>query len=81
VEEFEPGAGGMFIRFLGTARASLDLGVAAFIEQDSTTALDFINPKRILKLALAVNPLELLLPQIYQMKNYFKSPKLIALFR
>lgn len=80
VEEFEPGAGGMFVRFLGTARASLDLGVAAFIEQDSTTALDFINPKRILKLALAVNPLELLLPQIYQMKNYFKSPKLIALF-
>ena len=81
VEEFEPGAGGKFIQWLGKARASQDLGIKAFIEQDSTSALDFVNPNRVLALALAVNPLDLLLPQTYQMGKYFKSPKLRALFR
>jgi phytoene desaturase (3,4-didehydrolycopene-forming) len=56
------------------------LGIKAFIESDSTSALDFVNPAKILDLALAVNPLELLLPQVYQMSNYFKEPKLVALF-
>lgn len=80
-EAFEPGSGGKFIQWLGKARASLDLGVKAFIEQDSTSALDFVNPNKILDLALAVNPLDLLLPQIRQMSGYFKEPKLKALFR
>jgi len=80
VDDIEPGAGGAFIRFLGAARASLDYGVQAFIEQDSTSALDFINPKRIFKLALSQNPLDLVLPQVNQMKGYFKDPKLTALF-
>jgi len=79
-EAFEPGSGGKFIQWLGKARASLDLGVKAFIEQDSTSALDFVNPNKILDLALAVNPLDLLLPQIRQMSGYFKEPKLKALF-
>lgn len=63
VDALEEGAGGKFIQWLGKARASLDLGIKAFIESDSTSALDFVNPNKILDLALAVNPLELLLPQ------------------
>jgi len=80
IDAIEPGAGGKFIRWLGSARASLDLGVKAFIEQDSTSALDFVNPSKILELALAVNPLDLLLSQHRQMSQYFKSDKLRALF-
>jgi phytoene desaturase (3,4-didehydrolycopene-forming) len=80
MEAIEPGAGGAFFDWLGRARVSLDLGVKAFIEQDSTSVLDFLNPSRVLALALKVNPLELLLSQSWQMSNYFKSPKLKALF-
>ena len=80
MEAIEPGAGGMFFDWLGRARSSLDLGVKAFIEQDSTSVLDFLNPGRVLALALKVNPLELLLSQSWQMSNYFKQPKLKALF-
>ena len=80
MEAIEPGAGGMFFDWLGRARSSLDLGVKAFIEQDSTSVLDFLNPGRVLALALKVNPLELLLSQSWQMSNYFKHPKLKALF-
>ena len=46
------GAGGMFFDWLGRARSSLDLGVRAFIEQDSTSVLDFLNPARVLGPAL-----------------------------
>jgi phytoene dehydrogenase-like protein len=80
LEAEEPGAGGMFFDWLGRARSSLDLGVRAFIEQDSTSVLDFLNPGRVLALALKVNPLELLLSQHWQMSQYFKSPKIRALF-
>ena len=80
LEKEEPGAGGMFFDWLGRARSSLDLGVRAFIEQDSTSVLDFLNPGRVLALALKVNPLELLLSQHWQMSQYFKSPKIRALF-
>eukprot|EP00854_Cymbomonas_tetramitiformis_P005552 gene5552-6735_t len=80
VEELEEGAGGKFIQWLGKARASLDLGVKAFIEKDSQSALDFVNLARVGPLALAVNPLELLLSQFWQMSQYFKNEKLKALF-
>ena len=80
LEAEEPGAGGMFFDWLGRARSSLDLGVRAFIEQDSTSVLDFLNPGRVLALALKVNPLELLLSQHWQMSQYFKSKKIKALF-
>lgn len=80
MEAEEPGAGGVFFDWLGRARCSLDLGVKAFIEQDSTSVLDFLNPSRVLALALKVNPAELLLSQHWQMSAYFKSPKLRALF-
>lgn len=76
----EPGAGGAFFDWLGRARSSLDLGVAAFIERDSTSVLDFVTPGLVLPLALKVNPLELLLSQHWQMSQYFKSDKLRALF-
>jgi len=80
VEEIEPGAGGRFFDWLGRARSALDLGVAAFIEQDSTSVLDFLTPSRVLELALKVNPLELLGSAHGQMSSYFRSPKLRALF-
>jgi phytoene desaturase (3,4-didehydrolycopene-forming) len=80
LEAEEPGSGGMFFDWLGRARSSLDLGVRAFIEQDSTSVLDFLNPGRVLALALKVNPLELLLSQHWQMSQYFKSNKIKALF-
>lgn len=80
VEELEPGAGGRFVEWLGKARVSLDLGVRAFIEQDCRSALDFVNPARVLELALKVNPVELLFSQFNQMGMYFKEPKLKALF-
>ncbi len=70
----------MFFDWLGRARSSLDLGVKAFIERDSTSAADFLNPSLVLPLALKVNPLELLLSQHSQMSAYFKSEKLRALF-
>jgi phytoene desaturase (3,4-didehydrolycopene-forming) len=66
LDEIEEGAGGRYIDWLGRARASLDYGVAAFIEKDANSIL--VGP-----LALAVNPIDLLLPQFNQMKKYFKS--------
>ena len=42
--------------------------------------LDFVDPRRVLELALKVNPLELLGSQHGQMSAYFKSEKLRALF-
>jgi phytoene desaturase (3,4-didehydrolycopene-forming) len=80
LEAIEPGAGGMFFDWLGRARSSLDLGVKAFIERDSTSALDFLNPGLVLPLALKVNALDLLLSQHRQMSGYFKSEKLRSLF-
>ena len=65
---------------MGRARASLDYGVAAFIERDANSILDFVDVSRVGPLALAVNPLDLLLPQFQQMKKYFKDPRLRALF-
>lgn len=64
------------------ARASLDLGTEAFIETDSTSALDFVNPARIGKLAMAVNPIILLAPQTLQLAMHFKTEKVkVALAR
>ena len=80
LEALEPGAGGQFFDWLGRARSSLDLGVKAFIERDSTSALDFLNPGLVLPLALKVNPVDLLLSQYRQMSGYFKSEKIRALF-
>ena len=80
LDEVEFCAGGRYIDWLGRARASLDYGVAAFIERDANSILDFVDLSRVGPLALAVNPLDLLLPQFQQMKKYFKSPKLRALF-
>jgi phytoene dehydrogenase-like protein len=80
MEALEPGSGGSFFDWLGRARVSLDLGVKAFIEQDCTSVLDFLNPSRVLGLALKVNVAELLLSQHWQMSQYFKSDKLRALF-
>ena len=76
----EPGAGGAFFDWLGRARVSLDLGVRAFIERDSTSVLDFLNPGLVLPLALKVNPLELLGSAHGQMSSYFRSEKLRSLF-
>ena len=65
---------------LARARASLDYGVAAFIERDANSILDFVDLTRVGPLALAVNPVDLLLPQFNQMAKYFKNEKLRALF-
>lgn len=80
LDEIEEGAGGRYIDWLGRARASLDYGVAAFIEKDANSILDFVDLRRVGPLALAVNPIDLLLPQFNQMKKYFKNEKLLALF-
>jgi len=80
LEEEEPGAGKQYFRWLGEARASLDLGLKAFIEQDSTSALDFVDLTRVGPLALAVNPVLLLGPQTWQLATHFKSEKVKALF-
>ena len=80
LDEVEPGAGGKYIDWLGRARASLDYGVAAFIERDANSILDFVDLTRVGPLALAVNPVDLLLPQFNQMAKYFKNEKLRALF-
>ena len=73
LDEIEEGAGGRYIDWLGRARASLDYGVAASIEKDANSILDFVDLRRVGPLALAVNPIDLLLPQFNQMKKYFKS--------
>lgn len=80
LEEVEPGAGQQYFRWLGDARASLDLGLKAFIEQDSTSALDFVDLTRVGPLALAVNPILLLGPQTWQLATHFSSNKIKALF-
>ena len=80
LDDVEFGAGGRYIDWLGRARASLDYGVAAFIERDANSILDFVDLSRVGPLALAVNPLDLLLPQFNQMAKYFKDPRLRALF-
>merc|ERR1719362_1233316 len=80
LEQVEPGAGQRYFRWLGEARASLDLGLQAFIEQDSTSVLDFVDLSRVGPLALAVNPLLLLGPQTWQLATHFKSDKIKALF-
>eukprot|EP00958_Prasinococcus_capsulatus_P029944 scaffold7806_cov376-Prasinococcus_capsulatus_cf.AAC.2 len=48
--------------------------------QDSKSILDFVDLRRVGPLALAVNPIDLLLSQERQLCNYFKSPKIRALF-
>ena len=58
----------------------MDYGVAAFIEKDANSILDFVDLRRVGPLALAVNPIDLLLPQFNQMAKYFKNEKLRALF-
>ena len=80
LDAVEFGAGGRYIDWLGRARASLDYGVAAFIERDSSSILDFVDISRVGPLALSVNPLDLLLPQYNQMAKYFKDERLRALF-
>ena len=80
LDAVEPGAGGRYIDWLGRARASLDYGVAAFIERDANSILDFVDLSRVGPLALAVNPVDLLLPQFNQMAKYFKDERLRALF-
>lgn len=80
LDDIEEGAGGRYIDWLGRARASLDYGVAAFIERDANSILDFVDLSRVGPLALAVNPLDLLLPQFNQMAKYFKDERLRALF-
>lgn len=75
-----PQSGGSFIEWLGKARVSLDLGVKAFIEQDSTSALDFIDPRRVLGLAWKVGVVELLGSQYWQIAKFFKTDKMRALF-
>ena len=80
LDAVEEGAGGRYIDWLGRARASLDYGVAAFIEKDANSILDFVDLRRVGPLALAVNPIDLLLPQFNQMAKYFKNEKLRALF-
>ena len=80
LDEVEFGAGGRYIDWLGRARASLDYGVAAFIERDANSILDFVDLSRVGPLALAVNPIDLLLPQFNQMAKYFKDERLRALF-
>ena len=80
LDDVEFGAGGRYIDWLGRARASLDYGVAAFIERDANSILDFVDLSRVGPLALAVNPIDLLLPQFNQMAKYFKDERLRALF-
>jgi phytoene desaturase (3,4-didehydrolycopene-forming) len=80
LDDVEFGAGGKYIDWLGRARASLDYGVAAFIERDANSILDFVDLSRVGPLALAVNPVDLLLPQFNQMAKYFKDERLRALF-
>jgi len=80
LEAVEPGAGKQYFRWLSEARASLDLGLKAFIEQDSTSAFDFVDLQRVGPLALAVNPVLLLGPQTWQLATHFKTEKVKALF-
>jgi phytoene desaturase (3,4-didehydrolycopene-forming) len=80
LDAIEEGAGGAYLDWLGRARASLDYGVKAFIDKDATSILDFVNPKRVVPLALRVSPVDLLLSQHRQMSQYFKDKRLLALF-
>lgn len=80
LEQFEKGAGSKFLEWLAKARVTLDKGLQAFIEQDVRSVLDFIDPRRVLEMALKVGPLELLQPQYAQMRKYFKDERLRALF-
>ena len=80
LDDVEEGAGGAYLDWLGRARASLDYGVAAFIDKDANSVLDFVNPQRVVPLALRVNPVDLLLSQHRQMSSYFKDKRLRALF-
>ena len=80
LDDVEEGAGGAYLDWLGRARASLDYGVAAFIDKDANSLLDFVNPGRVVPLALRVNPVDLLLSQHRQMSSYFKDKRLRALF-
>lgn len=80
LEEVERGAGKQYLHFLGQAEASLELGVKAFIEQESKSVLDFLDIRRVGPLALAVPPWYLLGPQTWQLSAHFTSEKIKALF-
>ena len=43
LDDVEEGAGGAYLDWLGRARASLDYGVAAFIDKDANSVLDFVK--------------------------------------
>jgi phytoene desaturase (3,4-didehydrolycopene-forming) len=80
LERFECGAGSKFVQWLSKARITLDKGLKAFIEQDVSSILDFVDPRRILEMALKVGPPELLQSQYSQMRKYFTDERLRALF-
>mmetsp|Transcript_23496 Transcript_23496/g.50123 ORF Transcript_23496/g.50123 Transcript_23496/m.50123 type:complete len:536 (+) Transcript_23496:368-1975(+) len=80
LEDVEVGAGQQYFRWLGEARASLDLGLRDFVKQPSNSILDFLDPRRVGPLAWNVGPITLLASQLRQLSSYFKSDKIKALF-
>eukprot|EP00898_Chlorokybus_atmophyticus_P008712 jgi/Chlat1/8842/Chrsp91S00684 len=80
LERFEPGASAAYLRFLSAAKEALDAGLANFIERDFTSIMDYLNPFRLLPLLKRLSPLELLGQHHAQVGNYFKDPRLRALF-
>ena len=83
LDEVEFGAGGRYIDWLGRARASLDYGVAAFIERDANSILDFVDLSRVGPLALAVEARDLQFCSAMQPPGSGRNPidcRLVALY-
>ncbi|BBM99206.1 hypothetical protein MPTK1_1g19580 [Marchantia polymorpha subsp. ruderalis] len=80
LEQVEEGAGGAFLRFLANAKEALDKGTASFIERDFKSFWDYADVPRLLPLLKHLSPIELLGQHHSTMRNYFKNPKLQAMF-
>lgn len=56
----DPATGGQYLSWLGSARAALEAGMAAFIEKDFDSPLDMLDLPKLLPLLPRLNVLELL---------------------
>ncbi|QDZ25418.1 phytoene desaturase [Chloropicon primus] len=86
LEGVERGAGDSFKRMLRSSRATLDVGVGAFIDRNFSNLGDFLNLPRLFSLLPRLfqggiaNPFSLLMPLDTWLKQYFKDPRIRSLF-
>lgn len=80
LEAEEPGSGEAFKRFIQMATASLNMGVPNFIDRDFTKLTDARVLRDLLPMLPNINLLDLLGQHDGRLKQFFRDPRLRAMF-